>query len=336
MQLNYLVNTCMNLNLFEKETVSPYTVGALMYTPATNPKTALHISENKYIGNYSLALCLEDSISDNAVEQGEEQIIKTFQELSLLESQGTNLPKIFIRVRNVEQVYSLYERLWENERLLTGFIFPKYTLSCADKYNKAILDINNISSKDIYMMPTLESGDMFDLRMRNDILYNIKQKLDSMKKYVLNIRVGGNDFCNYFGVRRHSDETIYDIQSVNRILIDIITVFSADYVISAPVWEYFGGENDDWESGMRKEVNLDILNGFIGKTVIHPKQINVFNDCMRVSKKDYIDAVNVLGWNKNSVFGVEKSIGGERMNEVKTHSKWAKKIIALAEYYGIK
>lgn len=334
--MNYTSKTCTDDSICKKNIVSPYTVGALMYTPATNPKTALHITERKYTGDYSLALCLEDSISDNAVEQGENQILITFDEISQLAEMNISLPKIFIRVRNPEQVYSIYARLKDNVKFLTGFIFPKYTLSCADSYNKAILEINKISPKPIYMMPTLESKDMLDLRFRTEILYKIKEKLDSMYKYVLNIRVGGNDFCNHFGVRRHSNETIYDIQSVNRILIDIITVFSAEYVVSAPVWEYFGGKDNSWERGMRKEIKLDILNGFIGKTIIHPKQLKVFNDCMRISKEDYFDAVNILSWDKDNEFMVGKSSSGERMNEVKTHSKWAKKIIALAEYYGVK
>ena len=34
--------------------------------------------------------------------------------------------------------------------------------------------------------------------------------------------------------------------------------------------------------------------------------------------------------------GVKKSWDGTRMNEVKTHAKWAKRVLTLAEIYGVK
>ena len=34
--------------------------------------------------------------------------------------------------------------------------------------------------------------------------------------------------------------------------------------------------------------------------------------------------------------GVKKSVGGNRMNEAKTHINWARKTIGLAKMYGVK
>ena len=48
-----------------------------------------------------------------------------------------------------------------------------------------------------------------------------------------------------------------------------------------------------------------------------------------------IIAMKILGWDKGPL-GVAKSEGGNRMNEVKVHGKWAKKISILADIYGIK
>lgn len=36
-------------------------------------------------------------------------------------------------------------------------------------------------------------------------------------------------------------------------------------------------------------MELDLLNGFTGKTVIHPNQIPVVNEMLRVSQRDYAD-----------------------------------------------
>ncbi len=49
-----------------------------------------------------------------------------------------------------------------------------------------------------------------------------------------------------------------------------------DYVVSGPVWEYYDGPG--WESGLRQELEDDRLCGFVGKTVIHPKQIELVNE----------------------------------------------------------
>lgn len=46
------------------------------------------------------------------------------------------------------------------------------------------------------MMPILESIDILSVLSRQKILTELKEKIDSVKELVLNIRVGGNDFCN--------------------------------------------------------------------------------------------------------------------------------------------
>lgn len=325
-------------NLLENEHITlPYTVGALLYSPATNDKIVESIIDNKFGDNYSLALCLEDSISDSAVEIAEDQIISTFKELNKVTTINhlIKLPKIFIRVRNPEQILELFNRLGPSSKYLTGFILPKYSLNCSERYNNNIISINKISDKTIYMMPILESSDIINLDSRYDALYELKSQLDDMAKYVLNVRVGGNDFCKEFGIRRHYDETIYEILAVSRILSDIITVFSRDFVVSGPVFEYFSSENGEWKAGLRNELKQDKLNGFIGKTVIHPKQISVVNDSLKVSTKDYDDALSILSWSDTNNLLVSKNNSGERMNEVKTHINWAEKTIILAKTYGV-
>lgn len=221
------------------------------------------------------------------------------------------------------------------KRIVTGFIFPKYQLQNADEYNDFIKRINRNSEKNFYMMPILESKNMIDLSARKETLLGIKEKIDEMKEFVLNVRVGGNDFCNEFAARRHYDQMIYDIIPISQLLGDILTVFAREYVVSGPVWEFFSSDNDEWKTGLKRELSLDKLNGFVGKTVIHPKQIAVVNDVFKVSKKDYEDAQAILQWDENNEKGVSKSFAGERMNEVKTHGNWAAKILLLADIYGI-
>lgn len=312
-----------------------FSVGALLYSPALNRKVADAVICEKYNRPYSLALCLEDTIADDSVKVAEHQLRETLRKIyNERKHKQFYLPKIFIRVRNCEQLPRLYDELIEFVEIITGFIFPKYTLSNADDYNKEVIDINSKSKKPVYMMPILESKDIVEYATRHAVLAELKEKIDSVKDFVLNIRVGGNDFSNEFAARRHYDETIYDILPIAQLLGDILTVFSREYVVSGPVWEFFSSDNEEWRRGLQNELKLDRLNGFIGKTVIHPKQINIVNEALKVSYKDYVDAKEILNWDESGL-QVGKSFAGERMNEVKTHINWAYKTLTLAEIYGV-
>ena len=211
---------------------------------------------------------------------------------------------------------------------------PAFSPENADVYIRTICDINENANQTFYMMPILESPSIIDLRNRYRILYELKEKLDSVSRYVLNIRVGGNDLCHQFGFRRHSTESIHKIRPIGSIFSDIVTVFGMDYVISGPVWEYYSGKN--WDSGLKQELNDDRLCGFIGKTVIHPRQIPLVNEAYRVPLKDYNDARSILDWDADAPSLVSGSIVKERMNEYKTHCNWALRTLALAEAYGLK
>jgi citrate lyase beta subunit len=124
---------------------------------------------------------------------------------------------------------------------------------------------------------------------------------------------------------------------VSKVLTDVLTVFADDYVVSAPVWEYFQGqdEHEDWRAGLENEIRLDISNGFIGKTIIHPSQLPIVKKWLRPLRADYEDAKAILGWG-SGIWGVAKSVRGNRMNEVAIHDKWAQKIVSLSEIYGVR
>ena len=150
--------------------------------------------------------------------------------------------------------------------MITGYILPKFDLSNCETYKNIILNINENRNDPIYIMPILESKITADIQNRTDTLLKIKESIDEIHDYVLNVRVGGNDFSNLYGLRRGTDQNIYQIGVIRDILIDIINVFASDYVVSGPVWEYFGtNEADPWADGLRQELELDRLNGFINE-----------------------------------------------------------------------
>ncbi len=316
-----------------------FKVGALMYTPALKEGVAEKLKSLDYQYLSSLAFCLEDSIVDEALDLAEKTLKATLKEIKEITNKEI-LPLIFIRVRTPEHLLKIYNLLKNDLDVVTGFILPKFDLSNAEDFLKNMDKINqDYKVKKIYCMPILESEGIVPLETRVSTLIGIKKLVDQYNEYVLGIRVGANDLCNYYGLRRNVDTTIYDIEVIKNILIDIIAVFSRDYVVSGAVWEYFSDSNNLdfklWSKGLEKELEMDRLNGFFGKTAIHPSQLQIIQKSLRVSKSDYDDALNILKWESGS-FGVEKSKNSSRMNEVKCHTKWANKIRVIGEIYGVK
>lgn len=60
------------------------------------------------------------------------------------------------------------------------------------------------------------------------------------------------------------------------------------------------------ETGLKRKLEPDRLNGFIGKTAVHSSQVSVINNFLKISVQDYNDAMNIINW-KSKSSGVEKS-----------------------------
>ena len=144
--------------------------------------------------------------------------------------------------------------------------------------------------------------------------------------------------------------------TVRECLSDIINVCGRnnDYVISGPVWEYFRAPKEmmfeelpkhgledylmkripivnNEIDGLLREIILDKANGFIGRTVIHPTHVKFVNAMMAVTKEEYDDACMIL----QTSGGVVKGVGANKMNEVRTHTNWAKKVVNRARAFGV-
>lgn len=317
----------------------PYAVGALLYTPALSETIAGDLCSKKFKRLSSLALCMEDSIQDDSLAAAEENVVNILAAVDRAIQAGEilleDLPMIFIRVRNPGHFTELIAKVEPFRAIVSGFIAPKFDLTNAEAYRGLMQGLNSSKNEPLYLMPVLESEALLRPGARQ-YLTELKLALEPIREWTLNIRVGGNDFCNLYGLRRNHRQNIYQIGVVKHALIDIYAVFGATYVVSGPVWEYFGDdEAGDWRIGLERELVLDQLNGFIGKTAIHPSQIEVIERSLAVEEEDYRDAKNILGWSDQRM-AVAKSSNGNRMNEAKVHRKWAEKMMALATIYGIR
>ena len=344
-------NTVDNL-LFYKNPISftkhtekdilKYAIGANMYCPGTQTNLFEKLIHNKFQEVGAITLCLEDAIAEEELEIAEKNVIQILKNLynqiqidSQLEKQ---LPLLFIRVRSVEQFKSFSEQLEQEElSVLTGFNFPKFNSHNGREYFKTLKYLSLQHHEILYGMPILEDRLIIHKETRFEELKRLQYIFNEFDDYLLNIRVGATDFSSLFGLRRNKYTTIYDLRIISDCLTDILNFFlrkDKDYVISGPVWEYFSwNENSIENKTFQKELQLDIQNGFQGKTIIHPSQINIVNKSYIVDYYDYQDAYNILHTEEHG--GVFKSKDGDRMNEVNPHRTWAKRILSRAEIFGV-
>lgn len=341
-------------------------LGATLYTPLTDVKIAQRIIESKNKSLTCNVWCLEDAISDCDVEFAEKNL---FKQLELLEKavdnhelQEKNIPIIFVRVRSVEQLKKILENP-NKLKMITGFNLPKFCSLNGDDFLTTIDDVNKRSGFKYYAMPILESESIIYKELRMQELIKIKNIIKKHEDIVLNVRIGGTDFSSLYGIRRGVDFTIYDISVIRDCISDIINMFSRaedNFVVSGAVWEYFPeqtrmlkpqlretpflvqrGEQGRKErvgiiskeiDGLIKEVILDKANGLSGKTIIHPSHITFVNAFQSVTYEEYQDAKKIIESQNKGVF---KSCNGNKMNEVKPHYNWARKIIRKSEIYGV-
>lgn len=327
---------------YTEKDILKYAIGANMYCPGTQTNLFEKLIHNKFQEIGAITLCLEDAIAESELENAEQNVIQIlknlYQQIQIDSQLEKQLPLLFIRVRSIKQFKNFSERLNKEElSVLTGFNFPKFNSYNGREYFKILKYLSIQHNEVLYGMPILEDRMIIHKETRLEELKRIQYIFNEFDQYLLNIRVGATDFSSLFGLRRNKYTTIYDLRIISDCLTDILNFFlrkNKDYVISGPVWEYFSwNENSIENQTFQKELQLDIQNGFQGKTIIHPSQINVVNKAYIVNYHDYKDAYNIFYANENG--GVFKSADGDRMNEVNPHRTWAKRILARAEIFGV-
>ncbi len=350
-----------DFNKYSQRDFLKYCLGATMYMPGTKD-IVNNILTRKWPELTSMVMCFEDAIAEEDLPRAEENVARFLTVISDSLDKGTislkELPLFIIRVRNTQQFTDFTEKLTLRQiKVLTGFNFPKFTSQNAPGYLKQLKHLNEKHSEIFYGMPILESREIAYKETRLEELICIKNALQPYKELILNIRVGATDISSIFGVRRGIDYTIYDILTVRDCLSDILNLLcreDEDYVISAPVWEYFLADKDmkfketldgdihtsllnrqliinEAVDGLLREVVLDKANGFVGKTIIHPSHIKFVNAMQAVTREEFEDAVQIL----ETSGGVIKSATANKMNEINPHRSWAKKMYTKARAYGV-
>ncbi|MFF7387597.1 HpcH/HpaI aldolase/citrate lyase family protein [Streptomyces scabiei] len=336
-------------------------LGATLYSPATRERLADDIVKQAGRGVVSMVLCLEDSIDDAEVVGAEENLVRQFTDLAA--RPDVELPLLFIRVRLPEQIPDLVSRFGPAVRLLSGFVFPKFTEERGVAFLEALTAAEAASGRRLFGMPVLESPELMYRETRVEALQGIAHTVDKYRDRVLALRLGVTDFCSSYALRRAPDMTAYDVQIVASVIADVVNVLGrADgtgFTVTGPVWEYFRVQERMFKpqlrtspflanravelresliehslDGLLREISLDHANGLLGKTCIHPSHVLPVHALSVVSHEEYGDAQDILRPERGGG-GVLRSASRNKMNEVKPHRAWAERVLQRAEAFGV-
>ena len=108
-------------------------LGATLYMPADRPSLVADITKQAAAGVTSVVVCLEDAIADEQVGGGRGQPGRRVLRPARA-SRTTELPLLFVRVRDAAQIPALVRRLGKAAHLLDGFVLPKFTALSGTEY----------------------------------------------------------------------------------------------------------------------------------------------------------------------------------------------------------
>lgn len=291
-------------------------LGASMYSPATlEVETLVRVGDGlKYPSLRSVIFDTEDSVRNDELYRALHNLKHMLQHIS--PDKG---PLRFIRVRSPD-VLGKIMRMEYIERV-DGFVLPKITADNLPHYLLNLRDDNQFS-----LMPTLETVEAFDSgemkRLRKVMLE------PSVRDRILCLRIGGNDLNGLLRVRRPVKRTIYET-AVGSLIKELARTFIPHgFGMTSVVFE---GSEEHHMDVLREEVELDLLQGLLGKTIVHPSQIAVVESGLMVDAQELEDAELIAHRDAKAVFK-----RGGRMCEPATHRSWAGQIIARARVYGVR
>jgi citrate lyase beta subunit len=332
-------------------------LGATLYCPATRPKLADDLARRAAEGATSMVVCLEDSIPDSALVEGERNAIAQLRNFA---DTGPDGPLVFVRVRSPQQIPLIVSGLGGGASVLSGFVLPKFSDANGAAYLHAVADGSAAVGRILYAMPVMESAEIGRVETRIATLAAVRRLLDQFSAHILAVRIGATDLSGQYGLRRSREHTVYDVALLASAIGDIVNALgheSDGYLVTGPVWEYFSSErifkpqlrespfiqHDERKlraeiiardlDGLIREVSLDRANGLIGKSVIHPSHVAAVNALSVVSHEEYLDAMDILGTSARG--GVASSAYGNKMNESKPHTAWARRTELRSRAFGV-
>lgn len=295
--------------------LSPYALGATLYMPATRADLLELVFRTKLPELRSLVVCLEDAVADRYVDTALRNLRVLLSAIDVRGGRPADGPLLFVRPRDSQMAAVLND--WPLMAHVDGFVVPKLTLSNLGAWEQAV------TNPELFLMPTLETSDVFNPGAMVELGLALKANLNQR---IIALRIGGNDLMGCLGLRRNTATTLYSTPMSYVIPMLAGVMGSQGFALTAPVFEQLATP-----LLLKKELELDIAHGLVGKTAIHPSQISIIQDTLRVSFDDLSSAKLIVSDQAPAVFK-----HNDVMCEPATHFKWATGILARAQWHGVR
>lgn len=347
-------------------------LGGTLYTPANRSDLVKDVLRQRGLGVASMVLCLEDSIPDADVLAAESNVVATLallaqreDDLPMLFVRVRTPEQLLSLSRRAGATLSVLTGFvipkFDNETGVgAAFLHALHTVQAELGLDGRSLNAQNKPIHRLRIMPILESPAIIHVETRAQALTNIYELLRTNREDILSVRIGATDMSSAFGLRRSRDLSIYDVFVVANVIGDIVNVLGrpdGGFVISGPVWEHYANTERVLRPQLRltpfvgaseqelrtkimtanldtliREIELDLANGLLGKTVIHPSHVALVHAMSVVSHEEFLDASAIAG---NVGGGAAASPYGNKMNEMKPHQAWALRTLLRAEAFGV-
>jgi citrate lyase beta subunit len=285
-------------------------LGASLYVPATRADLAEIGNGEKFRSLRSVIFCTEDAIRERDVDSALDKLERAFSELrprDALRFVRARSPRVLARLLAMRHV----------ERL-DGFVLPKVTRHNVREYFELLP--RDPAFEVMITLETREAFDMLEMQALRDLLLK-----EGMAERILAVRIGGNDLLNLLGIRRDPDFTVYETP-LRQVIGQLAMIFRPyGFNLTGPVNECLNNA-----AVLAAEVALDLQHGLLGKTAIHPSQVEAIESHYRVSPEDLDLAESILDEDAPAVFRKR-----DRMCEPMTHRRWAEIIVERAQVFGL-
>lgn len=290
--------------------LSPIELGGSLYIPAIHKNVNEICNADKYPQLRSCIIDTEDAIGEDDLAPALENIAK------MLETYVPGRLRLFIRPRNPQVLKHLLKITYIEK--IDGFSLPKFSTEVMREYAQIL----TLSKHRFYIMPVLESLDLFS----REKLEDIRDFLLSCRLPVLTLRLGGEDMMQFLGLKRRCEDNIYTLAAPARVIGDVLTCFKPyGFNVTATVF------NCIHQDALYKENVLeDLRQGLLGKTIIHPAQIDPINEAYKVSPQELEMAAKMLEKDTKAIIVHEGQMG-----EKFAHTAWAKVILERHKYFGL-
>ncbi len=254
-----------------------------------------------------MVIDLEDGIDPDRLREALESVHSM---LPLLTGDG---PLRFLRPDSPHTLRTLLKM--NGIGFIEGFVLPKFGLENADEW------LALLRGKPFAFMPSVEGGELFSLPE----LHELADMLKPHRRRIPSVRFGLEDMLRQLGITRDCSIPLYSLIAPAQAIGNVIAAFKPHgFNVSAGVYKCF----HDAE-GFRREIQEDLKQGLLGKTIIHPSQIDVIEEEYRVSlfEKEQAQAIVSAASNVTALEGI--------MLEKPTQLPWAKTILKRSELYGV-